>query len=729
CHNVAARANEQGKSRRARLAEKLASRSDTLMLLSATPHDGSARSFASLMALLDPTAISDPDDYTPGDYRDKGLVIRRFKKDIKHQVTGDFKERRTIRLTPQASPAEEAAYRALLAIRFTQGGVHRGGTQQELQRVAMQKAMFSSPFAALESTQTRLRLLTRGPQPTADEQQEVADLQAFAETLAQIDARSFSKYQRLRAYLHADESGWSAHDPADRLVVFSERLETLRWLQAQCQHDLRLRDQQIALMHGQLSDTEQQEIVERFGRLEDPLRVLLCSDVASEGLNLHYFCHRLIHFDLPWSLMVFQQRNGRVDRYGQAQEPQILYLFTATQVEKIRGDLRILEILQQKDEQANLNLGDPASFLHVYDPDQEVHKVSEFMATGLTPEQVSATLDAQQADAQANEGDWLLQLFGGGTADPTTAPAPAAQSCDDIEAWPSLFKDEYAFVKAALTQLAPARDWLQWNTNDAEQGVAVTAPPDLQERLQQLPREVRSSNHRYELCADPERVRQAIEQARQARAEDDTWPQLHYLWPQHPIVEWLVDRVITLFGRHRAPVIQSHHLQPGEQAFVMMGLVPNRKGQPLLVDWQVVCRYPGQPLTLEPYETFVQRAGLKAGQIPNPGLRRPLQDVQAALPEAVACMRQHMVQRQTAFAAQMQQRLQGTLADLERLQAAQVQQLTLRLEKQLEQVRQSQFARRSQVIRRVFDEYRQWVEDTLSTEPEPYLQVLAAVCG
>ena len=206
------------------------------------------------------------------------------------------------------------------------------------------------------------------------------------------------------------------------------------------------------------------------------------------------------------------------------------------------------------------------------------------------------------------------------------------------------------FARAALTQLAPARDWLQWSTNDAEQGLAITAPPDLQERLQQLPREVRSSNDRYELCADPARVKQAIEQARQARAEDETWPQLHYLWPQHPIVDWLVDRVITLFGRHRAPVIQSHHLQPGEQAFVMLGLVPNRKGQPLLVDWQVACRQPGQPFTLEPYDTFVQRAGLKAGQLPNPGLSAPLQDVQAALPEAVACMRQHMVQRQAAFA-------------------------------------------------------------------------------
>lgn len=64
CHNVAARGHEDGLSRRARLARLLSGRSDTMILLSATPHDGSARSFASLMSLLDPTAISDPDDYT-----------------------------------------------------------------------------------------------------------------------------------------------------------------------------------------------------------------------------------------------------------------------------------------------------------------------------------------------------------------------------------------------------------------------------------------------------------------------------------------------------------------------------------------------------------------------------------------------------------------------------------------------------------------------------------------
>ena len=85
-------------SQRARLADLLSSRSDTLIMLSATPHDGSARSFASLMNMLDPTAIPDPDNYTEQDIKDngddiKGLFVRRFKKDIQDQAKGGFKER------------------------------------------------------------------------------------------------------------------------------------------------------------------------------------------------------------------------------------------------------------------------------------------------------------------------------------------------------------------------------------------------------------------------------------------------------------------------------------------------------------------------------------------------------------------------------------------------------------------------------------------------------------
>ena len=89
CHNVAARATEQGRSRRARLAEKLAGRSDTLILLSATPHDGSARSFAS----PGEPSSTPPPSVTPMTTRQrttatKGLVIRRFKRTLRTRLTG-----------------------------------------------------------------------------------------------------------------------------------------------------------------------------------------------------------------------------------------------------------------------------------------------------------------------------------------------------------------------------------------------------------------------------------------------------------------------------------------------------------------------------------------------------------------------------------------------------------------------------------------------------------------
>jgi superfamily II DNA or RNA helicase len=738
CHNVAARGNEDGMSRRARLARLLSGRSDTMMLLSATPHDGSARSFASLMSLLDPTAISDPDDYTPEDFRDKGLVVRRFKKDIREQVGADFQERITEQLQQAASPQEEAAYRALLAIPFTQKGEHRAGKQQELQRVGMQKAMFSSPFAALDSTGRRIALLRGKPDISSDEQVEVAALEEFAAELRQIDAASFSKFQRLVKRLKDPTFHWQPADPSDRLVIFSERIETLRWLQENLPAAAGLKPAHFEILHGTMTDTEQQEMVDRFGRRDDPVRVLLCSDVASEGLNLHYFCHRLVHFDLPWSLMVFQQRNGRVDRYGQTRQPRIVYLFTETAVERIKGDLRILEILQTKDEQANRNLGDPASFLHVFDPEKEAAKVAEIMADGTSPQQFEAAIDAAQASSEqagadaGDDGDWLLKLFAeaGQAGAGSTPPPPSTAS---IREGISLFGNaglsgDYAFARTALQQLSMPTPIASFSHDDASQTITLNAPRDLQERLRvSLPLEVRDEHHRYALCAEKTRMAQAIEQARQARAEEESWPSLHYLWPQHPIMDWLSDRVLTAFGRHRAPVIQCPQLIDGEQAFMLMGLIPNRKGQPLLIEWQVAVFSAGA-WTLQAFPDFVARTRLKAGTLANRNQGIDTTTLQTRVPGAVAAMKQHMLARQLSFAADMTARLSGTLADLERLQARQFEQLELRLatNQQAEQFKKKKRERRTQHIRKVFDEYRQWVQDTMTTEPQPFIQVLAA---
>ena len=101
-----------------------------------------------------------------------------------------------------------------------------------------------------------------------------------------------------------------------RVVVFSERNATLRWLQTELPARLGVAEDAIAVLHGSLPDKQQLDVVEQFGQELSPVRVLVASDMASEGINLHRRCHHLVHFDLPWSLIRLQQRNGRIDRYG-----------------------------------------------------------------------------------------------------------------------------------------------------------------------------------------------------------------------------------------------------------------------------------------------------------------------------------------------------------------------------------------------------------------------------
>ena len=206
-HNVADRGaggvSHGRTSLRSRLARLLARRSDTLIMLSATPHDGRARSFASLMNMLGATAIADPDNYTKDDFRDKGLVIRRFKKDIRNQVRDAFRDRAIVMRRFSASAAEEAAYEALLAVRVAPS--RSVGTAAELQRrdlflVTLEKALFSSPAACIASVDQRIRRRERelAEAPNANVAAEVESLRALRKALVAIGPDDYSKYQELR---------------------------------------------------------------------------------------------------------------------------------------------------------------------------------------------------------------------------------------------------------------------------------------------------------------------------------------------------------------------------------------------------------------------------------------------------------------------------------------------------------------------------------------------------
>ena len=150
CQNVAMRTRGgrgQG-SQRAQLAKLLATQCDALILTSATPHDGSPQSFASLVRLLEPTAIADEDNFTHEEVAD--FFQRKFKKDVAHEIAEAFPERETAPRHVAASAAENAFIDRLQAATFRtiDSGRGSGGI---LFRTTLLKAFLSSPQACIST--------------------------------------------------------------------------------------------------------------------------------------------------------------------------------------------------------------------------------------------------------------------------------------------------------------------------------------------------------------------------------------------------------------------------------------------------------------------------------------------------------------------------------------------------------------------------------------------------
>ncbi|HZP89356.1 MAG TPA: helicase-related protein, partial [Burkholderiales bacterium] len=101
-----------------------------------------------------------------------------------------------------------------------------------------------------------------------------------------------------------------------RLILFTEYEDTRRWLERRLLEALRDLDPEdrIACFTGATSTDRREELKRRFNAdpVGDPLRILICTDAAREGINLQARCHDLIHMDLPWNPARLEQRNGRI---------------------------------------------------------------------------------------------------------------------------------------------------------------------------------------------------------------------------------------------------------------------------------------------------------------------------------------------------------------------------------------------------------------------------------
>lgn len=709
-HNVAERGDHQ--AQRSRLAKLLANRSDTMIMLSATPHDGRAKSFASLMNMLDPTAIADPENYTPEDI--KGLCIRRFKNDVKDQVNGSFLERQVTLEHCHASAQEEHAFDLLAEMQLEMDAGKAKNTGR-LFKTNLEKSLFSSPAACCKSIEARLKKLYK--KYTVDDISDIRLLEELHTALGQVTPENFTRYQKLLELLRSDSYGWNPKDPGDRVVIFTERIETMNYLAEHLRTDLGLKSSAIQEISGGMSDAEQQRIVEDFGRTESSTRILVASDVASEGLNLHYLSHRLIHFDIPWSLMVFQQRNGRIDRYGQQKRPDIRYLLIESNNKQIKGDMRIIEILIQKEEQALKNIGDPALLLGKFNVEEEETVIAEAIESGS-----DADTFAQSLDADAQEFNPFEALMAAASETEETAIEQLSETVSDE----TLFTDK-EYLEQAVQYLN------QTDSNPVQElqtvsGLDIRLTPEMERRLRALiPEEAMPQGETLRLSDDKAFCMEQMRTSMQKNMDEAAWPSSQYLWKLHPIFSWVNDKAGLLFKRAEAPVLGLPGvLYPGEALYIVSGSVPNLKSTPLIDEWFGLLYRDGQFIQRLSMEEVVQKAGLRSARIPNTNCitNQSIVAASSLLHDVVTQAKTYLTERYQQYQAEMNPKLDAEVDKLIELQEKHKEYYQTTL---FEHERQLQEQERR--VDKLFDDFTNWVKETLTIQNNPYIRIVSVLMG
>ncbi len=377
-------------SQRRKLAEVLARKCDSLLLLTATPHDGNDRSFASIIELLDPSLV-DGRGILRGE-RYKSYAVRRLKKHIKtiDPDTGKeidkFKEREVTPIPVKASKKDNPNFVELqkLLLDLVAPQLRRAFRNKKyddvLSFISLLKRSVSTAEACRRTLETvsdrfsRLlsdeaesneslrqrrktirdynRKLERFGTVSYDEEQEQQELEAvdIAQQFIELERdikkgsrelkRITSVVEAMEELLDLAEAATSedpkisrliseiekirAEEPGANIIIFTEYTDSQSAV-IKALDDAKSLKGKILSICGDDPDTKRSQVTDRF-RHNDNL-ILVSTDASAEGLNLHDRCHHLIHLELPFNPNRLEQRNGRIDRYGQTKNPIVRYFY------------------------------------------------------------------------------------------------------------------------------------------------------------------------------------------------------------------------------------------------------------------------------------------------------------------------------------------------------------------------------------------------------------------
>jgi len=377
----------RGRQQRYLLLKGLAEREDRhLVLLTATPHSGDEEAFFNLLGLLRPK-FTQLKDLPPGQRSElrealsRHFVQRRRPDIAEWQDTTLFPERKTAEITYRLTGAWGRLFNEVLtyARELVERAEGQGLREQRMNwwaALALLRCISSSPAAAVNALRTRLY----GARGEADLSEaallDELEAQANARVLdGSDDALSTDDIEpgaqtredaRLEALIaSASDLAGQQNDPklakliehlellikeGFQPVVFCRYIATAHYLAAALQQ--KFKSAAVKAVTGELTPDEREAAVEQLA--ESEARILVATDCLSEGINLQALFNAVVHYDLSWNPTRHEQREGRVDRFGQkAREVRCTMLYG----EDNPVDGAVLQVILRKAENIRKELG------------------------------------------------------------------------------------------------------------------------------------------------------------------------------------------------------------------------------------------------------------------------------------------------------------------------------------------------------------------------------------
>jgi superfamily II DNA or RNA helicase len=362
-HNVAPSGSGRYamESQRTKLIRTIAPHFEHRLFLSATPHNGYPESFSALLELLDEQRFAR--SVMPDEKQRQQVIVRRLKSEILDK-DGNlvYPAREILPLEIDYTTEERQAHSLLKA--YTKSREAGQGDGQVYSSVfvhkLLKKRLFSSPAAfhttlekyidtikhggkagkakalderilrkAIQRTEEEyaddrgleeaiddvvVEATTQAAPLTAEQGELLQQLQSWAQGAAQsADSKAKAILDWLDAHLKSD-GDWNDK----RVILFTEYKATHTWLRTLLA-SREYEGERIMSIYGGMDEEDREKVKAAFQAHPDvsPVRILLATDAASEGIDLQNHCNYLIHIEIPWNPNVMEQRNGRIDRHGQ----------------------------------------------------------------------------------------------------------------------------------------------------------------------------------------------------------------------------------------------------------------------------------------------------------------------------------------------------------------------------------------------------------------------------